>query len=146
MKSTRRRFTPEFKAEIVRLVLDGVQSVPAVSRDHDLGESCVYLCAKQARVNRGDGPDGALTTDEKAELTRLRREVRELKRERDFVEQATAYFAKGKRWNSRSSPRRQVTSRSPCCVVASRFHRPAFTACWGLASRGAPGRTANSAC
>lgn len=97
MKRTRRRFTREFKAEIVRLVLDGGHSVPAVCRDHDLGETSVYQWVKQARVDRGQGPHGALTTDERAELARLRRENRELKRERDFFEQATAYFAKGKR-------------------------------------------------
>jgi transposase len=97
MKRERRTFTKEFKAEVVRLVLDGGHSVPAVCRDHDLGETSVYLWVSQARVDRGQGRSGALTSDEKAELVRLRREIRELKRERDFFEQATAYFAKGKR-------------------------------------------------
>ena len=46
-------------------------------------------------------------------MVRLRREYRELKCERDFYEQATAYFAKGEPWNPRSSPRSEVTSRSP---------------------------------
>ena len=52
---------------------------------------------KQARVDNGHGPAGALTTPEKEELGVLRREVRELRRERDFLRQATAYFAKAKR-------------------------------------------------
>ncbi|MFT5431145.1 MAG: transposase [Myxococcota bacterium] len=97
MKRQRRRFTKEFKAEVVRLVLDGGDSVPAVCRDQDLGETSVYLWVNQARVDRGQGARGALTSDEKAEIVRLRREVRELKRDRDFFEQATAYFAKGQR-------------------------------------------------
>jgi transposase len=96
-KKTRRKFTKEFKAEVVKLVLDGGRSVPDVSREHDLTESSVYHWVKQAQVDRGHGPAGVLTTSEKAELSQLRRENRELRRERDFFEQATAYFAKAKR-------------------------------------------------
>lgn len=95
--SKRRKFTAEFKAEIAQLVLDGGRSVVEVCEEQGLGESSVYAWVKQARIDRGSGPSGALTTAEKAELTRLRRENRELKRERDFFEQATAYFAKAKR-------------------------------------------------
>lgn len=93
----RRRFSAEFKAEIIRLVLDGGHSVPDVCRDHELGESSVYRWVKQARVDRGQGAPGALTSAEKSELAQLRKEVRELKRERDFFEKATAYFAREKR-------------------------------------------------
>jgi transposase len=57
----------------------------------------VYQWVKQAQVDRGKGATDKLTTGDKAELSQLRREVRELRRERDFFEQATAYFAKGKR-------------------------------------------------
>ena len=96
-KRKRRKFTKEFKAEVVKLVLDGGRSVPDVCREQELSESSVYLWVKQAQVDRGNGPAGALTTVEKEELTQLRRENRELRRERDFFEQATAYFAKGKR-------------------------------------------------
>ncbi len=96
-KKKRRKFTKEFKAEVVKLVLDGGRSVPDVCREQGLSESSVYLWVKQAQVDRGNGPAGALTTAEKEELTQLRRENRELRRERDFFEQATAYFAKGKR-------------------------------------------------
>ena len=96
-KKTRRMFTKEFKAEVVRLVLDGGRSVPEVCRDHELGESSVYHWVKQAQVDRGNGSPGALTTAEKAELARLRRENRELRRERDFFERATVFFAREKR-------------------------------------------------
>lgn len=72
-------------------------SVPDVCRKHELGESSVYSWVNQAQLDRGKGAKGALTTAEKTELARLRRENRELRRERDFFEQATAYFAKGKR-------------------------------------------------
>jgi transposase len=78
-------------------VLDGGRTVPDVSKQHNLSESSVYHWIKQAQVDRGEGRAGALTTVEKEELSQLRREVRELRRERDFLEQATAYFAKAKR-------------------------------------------------
>ncbi len=96
MSKRRRKFTKEFKAEIIKLVLDGGRSVPDVCRQHELSESSVYLWVKQARVDQGQGPPGALTTVERSELAQLRREVRELRRERDFLKQATAYFAKAK--------------------------------------------------
>jgi len=96
MARKRRKFTKEFKAEVVKLVLDGGRTVPDVCRQHDLSESSVYLWVKQAQVDRGQGPAGALTTEEKAELSQLRRECRELRRERDFLERATAYFAKAR--------------------------------------------------
>ncbi len=47
----------------------------------------------QAKVDAGEGPGGALTSDEKAELRRLRREVRTLRMERDFLKKAAAFFA-----------------------------------------------------
>jgi transposase len=96
-KKPRRKFTKEFKAEVIKLVVEGGRSVPDVCRQHELPESSVYLWVKQAQVDRGNGAPGALTTAEKEELSQLRREVRELRRERDFLEQATAYFAKAKR-------------------------------------------------
>ena len=96
-KKQRRRFTAEYKAEIIKLVIDGGATVPEVAKSHDLTESSVYLWVKQARIDRGEGGAGALTSDEKVELSQLRREVRELRRERDFLSQAAAYFAKQKR-------------------------------------------------
>lgn len=96
MSKKRRKFTKAFKAEIVKLVLDGGHSVGEVCRRHELSDSCVYHWVKQARVDRGDTSSGSLTTAEREELALLRRENRELRRERDFLEQAAAYFAKGK--------------------------------------------------
>ncbi len=69
MAKKRRIFTKEFKAEIVKLVLDGGRSVPDVCRQHDVSESAVYQWVKQAQVDRGKGPAGALTAEEKQALT-----------------------------------------------------------------------------
>ena len=49
---------------------------------------------KQAEIDKGHGPEGALTTAEREELRRLRRRVRTLEMERDFAKKAAAFFAK----------------------------------------------------
>lgn len=90
----KRKFTKEFKSEVVRLVLEEGKSVAEVARDLDVLVNSVHGWVKQAKIDAGQGPDGALTTAEKEELTRLRKEVRELKLEREILKKATAFFAK----------------------------------------------------
>jgi transposase len=65
-----------------------------VARDLDLTETAVREWVKQARVNQGKGPPGALTSAEKEELAKLRKEVRELRMEREILKKAAAFFAK----------------------------------------------------
>jgi transposase len=93
-KRKRRAFTSEFKAETVRLVLDGGKGIPEVARDLDLTESAVRLWVKQAKVDRGQGKPGELTTAEREELRQLRREVKDLRIEREILKKAAAFFAK----------------------------------------------------
>jgi transposase len=90
----RRQFTDEFKAGAVRLVLDEGKTVGAAARDLDLTESALRNWVEQARADRGKGKPGILTTSERDELGRLRKEVRELRMERDVLKKATAFFAK----------------------------------------------------
>jgi transposase len=92
-KRQRRNFTKEFKDGAVRLVKAG-KSVAEVARDLDLVPSALGKWVKQAKVDRGEGPAGALTTEEKEELSRLRKEVRELRVEREILKKAAAFFAK----------------------------------------------------
>ena len=82
---------------VVQLVLSGRKTVPEVCKEHELFDSSVYGWVRQAKVDAGEGPAGVLTTAEKEELSALRRENRELRRERDFLQQAAAYFAKAKK-------------------------------------------------
>lgn len=93
-KRPRRSFTEEFKAGAVRLVLDEGKSVGAAARDLDLTESSLRNWVEQARADGGHGKPGVLTTSEREELGRLRKEVRELRMERDVLKKATAFFAK----------------------------------------------------
>ena len=90
----RRSFTPEFRAEAVRLVREGSKSLPQVAKDLDVTESALRNWVNQADVDEGKGPAGALTTAEREELVRLRKENRQLHMERDFLKKAAAFFAK----------------------------------------------------
>ena len=96
-KRTRRTFSEEFKAGAVRLVLEEGKSVGATARDLDLTESSLRNWVEQARVDQGKGKPGALTTAEREELGRLRKENRILLEEREILKKATAFFAKQNR-------------------------------------------------
>jgi len=88
----RRSFTPEFKAEVVELCRRGDRSIGQVAQDFDLTESNVRTWVKQAEIDQGERP--GLTTEERAELTRLRRENRSLREDVEILKRATAFFVK----------------------------------------------------
>lgn len=96
-KRTRRSFTDEFKAGAIRLVLDEGKTVAAAARDLDLTESSLRNWVEQARADAGRGKPGALTTAEREELSRLRKENRILQEEREILKKAAAFFAKERR-------------------------------------------------
>src|SRR4029450_1309681 len=104
-KRTRRSFTEEFKASAVRLVLEEGKSVGAAARDLDLTESSLRNWVERARADRGTGKPGALTSAEREELTRLRKENRILQEEREILKKAAAFFAKERRLDCPSSRR-----------------------------------------
>ena len=93
-KQVRRVHTREFKAETVQLVRSGGRSVVQVARDLGLADSLVRVWIRQAEVDAGRGPSGALTTAEKEELSHLRREVKVLRMEREILKRAATFFAK----------------------------------------------------
>ena len=88
-----RRQFEDFKAQAVRLVLEDGKSVGAVARDLDLTESALRQWVERSRADRTGGRSG-LTTAEREELARLRKENRELRTERDILKKAAAFFAK----------------------------------------------------
>ncbi len=89
----RRNFSPQQKADAVRLVKQ-VGNLSQVARDLDLNPNVLRKWVKRSDIDAGQGPPGALTTEERAELARLRRENRTLQMERDFLKKAAAFFAK----------------------------------------------------
>ena len=92
-RRTRRSFTEDYKTGAVRLVLDEGKTVAAAARDLGLTESSLRNWVEHARADRTKGKTG-VTTAEREELTRLRKDVRELRMERDVLKKAAAFFAK----------------------------------------------------
>ena len=96
-KRKRRSFSEEFQLEAARLVREGKRSIASVARELDVHETSLSRWVKQYDIDRGQGPEGALNTEEREELRRLRRETKRLREERDILGKATAFFAKEKR-------------------------------------------------
>ena len=87
----RRSFTASFKAEVVTLVRQGERTLPAICREMGLAETAVRRWVAQAAVDAGEHE--GLTTEEREELRRLRRENRVLREERDILKRAATFFA-----------------------------------------------------
>ena len=88
---TRRSSTEDYKAGAVRLVLDEGKTVAAVARDLGLTESSLRNWVEHARADRTKGKTG-LTTAEREELARLRKELRIVQEEREIQKKAAAFF------------------------------------------------------
>src|SRR5271168_3029700 len=94
-KSTRARYTLEFKQEAVRLVESG-QSIAAAARSLGLIEQTLYNWVKAQRQGELKGAGSRTVTAEQMEISRLRAELARVKMERDILGKAMAYFAKGR--------------------------------------------------
>jgi transposase-like protein len=88
----RERFTADFKSDAVSMVIDGDRSIVDVARSLGLVEQTLGNWVRQARIDRGER--AGLSTDERAELTRLRRENAQLAMERDLLKRATVFWVK----------------------------------------------------
>ena len=95
-RRVRRQFSDEFRAGAVRLVLDEGRTMGAVARELDLTPSSLGNWVRHAQADRTNGKTG-LTTVEREELARLRKENRVLQEERDILKKAAAFFAKQSR-------------------------------------------------
>ena len=94
---TRRQFTALQKQEVVELCLAEDLTCRAVAQRLGVPNSTLAKGVRQARIDRGDigaTDQGQLMIDERAELNRLRKENRELKREKDFFKLAAAHYAR----------------------------------------------------
>lgn len=90
----RRVYTPEFKADAVRLCTAGGKTIGEVTKQYELTETTLREWVKRAEADAGKATDGTLTSAERAELSELRRRVKRLEMERDILKKATAFFAK----------------------------------------------------
>src|SRR5437773_2763057 len=93
-KKKRKHYPAEFKAGAVRLVLEEGREAAAVAKGLGLKPNTVQKWVQQARIDKGEGRADQLTSAEKEELAKLRKENRELRMERELLKKAAAFFAK----------------------------------------------------
>jgi transposase len=89
----RRQFTPEQKAEAVRIVQQSGKPISQIAREMGLTESALRKWIQQAQIDQAATLNGPLTTEERQELAKLRRDIKRLQMERDFLKKAAAFFA-----------------------------------------------------
>jgi transposase len=92
-------YPPEFRAEAIRLARSGDRKLSEIAKDLGVSEQSLRNWVRQADLDDGRRHDG-LTSDERSELARLRRENRVLREEREILKKAAAFFAK----ETRSTP------------------------------------------
>ncbi len=97
MKPTRRRFTREFKLEVVRQLGSG-RRLADVARELGVDAQVIRRWQGQVKVDSATAfPGNGRRARAEDELQRLRREVTQLRAERDFLKKAAAFFAKTSR-------------------------------------------------
>lgn len=85
------RLSPEFRRRAVELARERIKPMPELAEDLGVSESSLWRWIKQADVDEGVKP--GLTSEEREELARLRKENRVLRMERDLLSRAAAFFA-----------------------------------------------------
>ncbi|WP_141332974.1 transposase [Myxococcus sp. AB025B] len=113
----RRECSAEFKAGAVTLVLVEGKSLRQVARDLDLTESALRLWVEQTKTDQGEGKPGALTTAEREELARLRKENRELRLEREILKMQRP--SSRRRWSEVLLHRREEGLPPGCLPLSS---------------------------
>ena len=85
-------YAPEYRRHIVELVRSG-RTPGELAREFECSAQAIRNWARQADLDEGRREDG-LTTEEREELRRLRRDVRVLREEREILKRAAAWFAR----------------------------------------------------
>lgn len=88
-----RKFSPEFRTDAIRLVIDGPRPVAQVARELGVNEGTLGNWVNEYRKEHA-GEEPPLTTSERVRLTEAEREIRELRMENEFLKKAAAYFAR----------------------------------------------------
>jgi transposase len=92
MPERRRKFTPEFKDEAVKMVLDGSRAIAEVAREIHINEGTLGNWVSKYRVAHAD-EEPPLSISDRARLRELERENRELRMKTEFLGKAAAFFA-----------------------------------------------------
>jgi transposase len=93
MQGATPRYPPEFKREAVRLVRSSPgKSVFQIARELGVSDNSLRSWVKQFEIDQG--ARGGLSTEEREELRKLRKEVKVLRQEREILRKAAAFFAR----------------------------------------------------
>jgi transposase len=92
--TTRRQFTDAFKFEAIRLTRESGRPVAQVARELGISDNVLYRWKNEQRQVESQGCTRQAVRAEQDELTRLRRENETLRKERDFLKRAAAFFAR----------------------------------------------------
>lgn len=91
--ASRRKFTPEYRAEAVALVIDSGRRVSEVAQSLGVHENTLNNWVNKAK-EQGEVPEKSLSVSERAELEKLRKENAQLQMDNAFLKKAAAWFAK----------------------------------------------------
>lgn len=92
MPPTRPPYPPEFKEEAIRLMRSSEKPMAQISRELDVAEQTLRNWRKQEEIDEGERE--GITTEEREELSRLRKKVKVLEQEKEVLRKATAFFAR----------------------------------------------------
>jgi transposase len=92
MSKQRRSFTPEYKEQVARMVVEESRAIPSTAREIGVNEQTLRNWVNAYRVDHA-GEEPPLTISERARLRELEKENRELRLEREFLGKAAAFFA-----------------------------------------------------
>ena len=96
MARSRKNYSPEFREEAVKLVIESSRPTAQVAKELGVHEATLGNWVNIYRREHA-GEEPPLTVDERARLRELEREARELRMEVEFLKKAAAYFAKDHR-------------------------------------------------
>ena len=92
MSKQRRSFTPEYKEQVARMVVEESRAIPSTAREIGVNEQTLRNWVNDYRTSHA-GDEPPLTISERARLRELEKEVRELRLEKEFLGKAAAFFA-----------------------------------------------------
>jgi len=87
------KYSPEFKHDAIELVASSKEPLRTIAQNLGISAETLRWWVMRDKIDRGEGPPGALTTEERRELARLRRENAQLRMEREILKKAAAFFA-----------------------------------------------------
>ncbi|MGW5692776.1 transposase [Streptomyces asiaticus] len=136
------RYSEEFKRDAIALARSSEKTITEVARDLGVSPESLRGWVNRDRIDQGGGTLGELTSAEREELRRLRRQNAEQQKTIEILKKATAFFAKDSDRRARptgSSLRRRPSTRWPCCAVSWAWSAPRSTPGWRRRRSGRPG-------